>query len=184
MRVVTDAEMHECLSHFTELRVEPKAVAFHNPQSKIINVDLRVAEPHQLLWLARLAASLTEPEKDFRGAYLWITQWGVWDPNVEAVGFNTLERYRQGFGENRSLTTAAGHVFRHDEFLSSVPCLVQPMLVGWDAYYIPHTAAGDFEYFLFVSHDSFLEIHTRTDKAHREANQRLEALSWVKRCVT
>lgn len=184
MRVVTDAEMQESLSHFPELRVEAKTLGFHSAQSKIINVDLRVAEPHQLVWLARLAASLTEAERDFRGAYLWITRWGVWDPNVEAVGFNTLERYRQGFGENRSLTTAPAHLFRHDELLSSVSCLVQPMLVGCDAYYIPQTASGDFEHFLFVSHDSFLEIHTRTDKAHHDASQRLEALSWIKSRVT
>ena len=73
-----------------------------------------------LLSLARLAASLIFEEGDFRSAYFWVTQWGVWDANVEAVGFNSLERYRRGFGENRPLTIAAEHVFRHDEFLSSV----------------------------------------------------------------
>jgi hypothetical protein len=109
-----------------------------------------------------------------------VTQWGVWDPNVEAVGFNTLERYRQGFGENCPLSAAPGHLFRHDEFLESVSCLAQPMLVGWDAYYIPQFAGYGLEYFLFVSHDGFVDIETRTDATYEKALKLLKEFKWIK----
>jgi hypothetical protein len=179
MLVVTDGEMRECLAQFPELRCEGTRVGFDHPQAKIITINLRLPEPHMLVSLARIAASLIFEEGDFRSAYFWVTQWGVWDANVEAVGFNGLERYRQGFGENRPLTTAPGHLFRHDEFLNSVSCLVQPMLVGWDAYYIPQFAYGHLEYFVFVSHDLFVDIRTRTDDTYRKVLEILKRFSWI-----
>ena len=81
----------------------------------------------------------------------------------------TIERFRQGFGENRSLQVAPGLLFRHDEFVESVSCLLQPMLVGWDAYYVPRWAWGSLDFFLFVSHDGFLDINTRTTEMYNEA---------------
>ena len=143
MQAVTDSEMGEYLSQLREIHCEDKNVRFVHPEASRIVVDLRFPEPHQVLFLARLVTSLLFEERHFKGAYLWITQWGVWDPNVEAVAFNTLERYRQGFGENRPVASAPGHVFRADEFLSSVACLVQPMLAGWDAFFIPRASCGE-----------------------------------------
>ncbi|HMK21625.1 MAG TPA: hypothetical protein VK466_04785 [Terriglobales bacterium] len=177
---MTDAEMGEYLSQFSELRCENKRLSFDHSEANRIVVDLRVSEPHQLLFRARLVAALIFEEKHFRSAYLWITLWGVWNPNVEAIAFNTLERHRQGFGENRSLTTAPGHLFRQDEFVSSVACLIQPMLVGWDTYYIPQADYGHLEHFVFVSHDSFIDIQTRTIAAHEKAMNILQQYSWLK----
>jgi hypothetical protein len=129
MQVVTDEEMRESLTHHDDLRCEGRRLRFNQPGAQAIIVDLRVSEPHQLVYLARLAAHLSYDDADFRGASLWITQWGVWDSKVEAVGFKAMERFRQGYGENRSLNIAPGHFFRHDESVESVACLVQPMLV-------------------------------------------------------
>ena len=108
-----------------------------------------------------------------------MTQWGVGEANVEAVGFNSLETYHQGFGEERPLTSAPGHLFRHDEFLDSAPCLVKPMLLGWDAYCVPQFAYGHLEYFLFVGHDSFLDIRTRTDETYQKVIENLKKFSWI-----
>ena len=180
MKVVTEAEIREYLLQFPELRCEGKVVGFDHPEAKGITIDLRLPEPHQLVFLARLAASLMFEGHDFQGACLWVTQWGVWNPYVESVGFNTLERYRQGFGENRPLTTAPGHFFREDELLNSVSCLVQPMLVGWDAYYFPQFAGHRPEFFLVVSHESFLDIQTRTEDAHKKAIKVLTRLNWIR----
>ena len=73
---------------------------------------------------------------------MWITTWGVWGAPEEAFGFKILEQFRRSYGENRSLEAAPGLYFRHDEFTESVCCLLQPMLVGWDAYYIPTWFSG------------------------------------------
>jgi len=178
MQVATDEEMREFLNKHADLRCEGRQLHFDYPEAKTIYVDLRVKEPSQLVYLARLAAHLRYEEGHFSAASLWITQWGVWDQRVEAVGFRTIERIRQGYGENRSLNTAPGHFFRHDEFVESVSCLVQPMLIGWDAHYVPQWAWGALDYFLFVSHDGFLDIHTRTTEMCEEALGILKSHKW------
>jgi len=180
MQVATDDEMRDFLAKHDDLRCEAKRLRFDYPEAKTIIVDLRVSEPHQLVYLARLAAYLRYEEVHFSGASLWLTQWGVWDDRVESVAFKTMERIRQGYGENRSLETAPGHFFRHDEFVESVACLVQPMLVGWDAYYVPYWTWGSLDYFLFVSHDGFLEIETRTTDMYENTLEILKSHEWPK----
>ncbi len=154
MIVVTGEEMQEFLTKHETLRCEGSRLRFDHPEARAIRVDFRVQEPHQLVHLARLVARLRYDEIDFNSASLWVTQQGVWNNLDEAVALTTLERFRQGYGENRSLQVAPGHFFRHDEFVESVACLLQPMLIGWDAYYVPQWAWGTLDYFVFVSHDS------------------------------
>jgi hypothetical protein len=182
MQAITDQEMRERLSAYPELKCEGKDVKFtsSHPEAQMIRVDCRVPEPHQIASLARLVAHLWFDERAFGGASLWITQWGVWSPDVESVGFTVLERMRQGWGEPRPVISAPGHIFREEQFVESVSCFVQPMLVGWDAYYIPQFAEPSLDYFLFLSHDSFLEIHTRTEKAHGQALSLLKSHDWIK----
>ena len=133
-----------------------------------------------MVYLARLVAHLSYEESHFSGAQLWITTWGVWDPHTEAIGFKTLEQFRRSYGENRSLETSPGSCFRHDEFTESVCCLLQPMTVGWDAYYVPHWASGRLDYFVFVSHDSFIDVHIRTQEMHEKALSILKSHGWIK----
>ena len=116
MLVTTNEEMVSSLAAFQELRCEGRRVSFVEPGVKTIKVDLRVKEPHEHVYLARLVAHLGYEEIDFRGAHLWLTTWGVWNPQVEVIGRKTLEQFRRGQGENRPLESAPGHIFRDDEF--------------------------------------------------------------------
>ena len=183
MQAVTDEEMRKFLNKYEDLRCEERKVLFDHPKAKTICVDLRVNEPNRIIYLARLAAHLSYEEIHFRSASFWITQWGIWSDLDESVALKAIERIRQGYGENRSLNTAPGHFFRHDEFVESVSCLVQPMLVGWDAYYIPSWAWGKLDFFLFVSHDGFLEINTRTVEMHQKVFEILKSHEWIKIAV-
>jgi hypothetical protein len=135
MIAITDTEMRSSLSGRGELTCEGDKLSFASPEASSICIDLRVKEPHQWVSLARLVAHLGCEEVHFAGAYLWVTTWGVWNPLVEAIGFQTLEQFRRSYGENRSLEAAPGHYFRHNEFTASVCCLLQPMIVGWDVLY-------------------------------------------------
>jgi hypothetical protein len=180
MILVTGEEMQEFLTKHEDLRCEGNRLRFDHPEARAICVDLRVQEPHQLVHLARLVAHLTYDEIHFTSASLWITQWGVWDNLDEAVALRTLERFRQGYGENRSLQAAPGYFFRHDEFVESVACLLQPMLIGWDAYYVPQWAWGTLDYFVFVSHDCFLHIETRTTDMYEKGVEILKTRGWLK----
>jgi|HubBroStandDraft_2_1064218.scaffolds.fasta_scaffold570817_1 hypothetical protein len=164
MVAATDEEMKTSLAAHEELRCEGKRIYFADPQAPSITVDLRVKEPHQLVYLARLIAHIGYDEIDFRGAYLWVTTRGVWNPLEEALGLKTLEQFRRSYGENRSLEAASGHYFRDDEFTESVCCLLQPMIVGWDSHYVPLWAYGHLDYFVSVSHDGFIDIEVRTQE--------------------
>jgi hypothetical protein len=178
MLATTDDEMLSSLAAFHELRFEGRGLSFADLGAKTLRIDLRVKEPHQLVYLARLVARLGYEEIDFRSAHLWLTTWGVWNPQVEAIGRTTLEHFRRSYGENRSLESAPGHLFRDDEFVEAVSCLLTPMIVGWDAYYVPQWAYGHLDYFVFVSHDSFLDIKIRTREMYEKALSSLKG-EWI-----
>lgn len=180
MIALTNDEMQKTLSGYEELRCAGNKLSFADTSVGRIVVKLRVEEPHQLVYLARLVANLEHEEANFAHAHLWITTWGVWDPQVEAIGFKTLEQFRRSFGENRSLESAPGHYFRHNELQESVCCLLQPMIVGWDAYYVPHWRAGSLDYFVEVSHDSFIDIQARTKEMADKIFEILKSHDWLK----
>jgi hypothetical protein len=183
MIAATGHEMMSSLAAYHELRCEPRRLSFAETGTKTITVDLRGKEPHQLVHLARLVANLGYEETDFRGAHLWLTTWGVWNPQVEAIGFKMLEQFRRGYGENRSLESAPGHLFRDDEFTEAVCCLLPPVMVGWDGYYVPHWAYGRLDYFVSFSHDSFLDVHFRTEEMYDRARQILTSYEWIEQLL-
>jgi hypothetical protein len=177
---LTDNEMRTALAARPALRCEERKLFFADAHAPSITIDLRVQEPHQLIYLARLISHLGCEEAHFSHSYLWLTTWGVWGHPEEAIGFKTLEQFRRSYGENRSLEAAPGHYFRHDEFTESVCCLLQPMLVGWDAYYVPTWSAGPTDYFVAVSHDSFVDIEVQTQEKYDSCMEILAGHSWIK----
>jgi hypothetical protein len=179
MVAAMDNEMLSSLAAYNELRCEGRRLSFVDPGGKTIRIDLRVEEPHRLVYLARLLAHLDYEEIDFRGALLWLTTWGVWNPQVEAIGLKMLEQFRRSYGENRSVESAPGHLFRDGEFTAAVCCLLPSMIVGWDAYYVPQWAYGHLDYFLSVSHDSCLDIEVRTPEFYKRALTALRSHEWV-----
>jgi hypothetical protein len=180
MIAATNSEMKNSLAVHEELRCEERKVYFADARASSITIDLRVKEAHQLIYLARLIAHLGYEENHFSHGYMWVTTWGVWGAPEEAIGFKILEQFRRSYGENRSLEAAPGLYFRHDEFTESVCCLLQPMLVGWDAYYVPTWASGGLDYFVAVSHDLFVDIEVRTPELHDKCVEILRGHEWIR----
>ena len=54
------------------------------------------------------------------------------------------------------------------------------MLVGWDAYSVPQWAWGSLDYFLFISHDGFLDVETRTTEMYEKTLEILKFHEWPK----
>jgi hypothetical protein len=175
----TNDEIRSLIGVHDELRCDGKRLYLAHTPIPSIRINLRVKEPHQLVYLARLVAHIGYEEIHFGGAYLWITTWGVWNTQEEAIGFKTIEQFRRSYGENRSLEAAPGTHFRDDEFVESVCCLLQPMMVGWDAYYVPRWAYGYLDYFVFVSHDGFIDIEVRTQEMRDRVMELLRGHEWM-----
>lgn len=178
----TNDQIRSSIAAHEELICDERRVYLAHTQVPSITINLRVKEPHQLVYLARLVAHIGYEETHFRGAYLWITTWGVWNTQEEAIGYKTLEQFRRSYGENRSLEAAPGNYFRADEFVESVCCLLQPMIVGWDAYYVPRWAYGNLDYFVSVSHDGFIDIEARTQEMRDKALEILRGHAWMSPC--
>jgi hypothetical protein len=49
-----------------------------------------------------------------------------------------------------------------DELNEAVGMLLQPMIFSWDAFYLPQWSWGFDEFFLHISHDSYVVLVTRT----------------------
>lgn len=154
-------------------------VSFPDSSAARINIPLRMQQPHQIVFLTRLLAHLSYEEIHFRSARLWITATDIWNPLEEGVCLRTLEQFRRSYGETRSLESAPGTNFRHDQFVESVCCLLQPMLVGWDAFYVPIWAYGGLDYFLAVSHDGFVDVEIRTKEKYEEIAKILTHYKWI-----
>jgi hypothetical protein len=125
-----------------------------------IAVDLP-EKPYQVVALANhlLPYSSSVP---FKGALLWIRQWGVWNELVERAGFRVMEVMRRVNGETRSMEEAPGYLFDEQELIDLQVCLIQPLLVGWDAFLIPES--GDCV--VATSHDGTTSILSRTPQIH------------------
>jgi hypothetical protein len=153
----TNSEMKNALAANKELRCDERKAYFSDGQAPSITIDLRVEEPHQLIYLARLVAHLRHEENHFSHGYISITTWGVW-----------------------GAPEAPGLYFRHDEFMESICCLLQSMLVGWDAYYVPTWASGGLDYFVAISHDSFVDIEVRMQEMYNKSIEILTDHDWIR----
>lgn len=54
--------------------------------------------------------------------------------------------------------------------------LMQPMIFAWDAYYLPIFSWGTEEFFLFVSHGSYVTVVTRTTEFYDQIFKLLQEL--------
>jgi hypothetical protein len=100
--------------------------------------------------------------KDFEGALVWFTEWDVWNRLEEGIGYRIIEAMHRSNGQLNSFEVGPGHLFRADELMEATGMLLQPMIFGWDAVYLPRWSYGTDQFFLHVSHDSFVSVVTRT----------------------
>jgi hypothetical protein len=124
----------------------------------------------QLTYFVRFLASLCYEEQHFEGARIWFTEVGVWNELLEGIGYQILESMNTAAGQPMSFWEARGYQFRADELVKTLGVLIQPLVFGWDAYYLPFWSwGGCSEYFLQVSHDSVVRVTTRSRDFHDRA---------------
>jgi hypothetical protein len=172
LQVLGKPEVHNWFSAFpnssTEyVQCDGRELFFAHPEANCIDLEYP-AKLEQLPFFARFLATAGYDPKDFEGAMLWFTAWHVWNSSEEAVGYRLVEAMNRSCGQPMSFEAAPGHLFRADELTDTIAMLLQPMIFGWDAYYLPRWSYGTDEFFLHVSHDSFVSIVTRTTAFHEK----------------
>jgi len=181
MRVLSASQIHESFASFGPLGKDRLQCGEHGPFFAHPEADSILlqypSKLEQFPFFASLLARLGYDEEHFDGARLWFKEWGVWNPREEGIGYQLVESLNCAAGQPASFEAAPGHLFRADEFTAAVAMLMQPMLFGWDAYYVPQWSYGVEEYFVEVSHDSVVYVFTRTKAFHANALAILQKLN-------
>jgi hypothetical protein len=148
---------------------------FTHPEAACIELEYP-AKLEQFPFFAHLVATIGYEDQHFDGALIWFYNWGVWNLFNEGIGYRIVEKLNTGAGQPKSFEVSPGHRFRADELPDAIGMLLQPMIFAWDSYYLPIWSYGIGDFFLHVSHDSIVNIVTRTKAFHDRVFRQLEEL--------
>src|SRR6266481_3395422 len=117
MKTLTDKEaMDWCKAWPLQFEFDHDGLLCAPRSGYTYRVELSEMPWRSLLPTARSLAFLgCHVAEAFYGGLVWIRRTRIAVPEMEDVVLRALERFRIGFGENRSLETARAHLFRHDE---------------------------------------------------------------------
>ena len=185
MQVLTAAQLAEYYSRSKNLGDEyvhhDRDGAFYtHPEASCIDLEYP-DKIERLPFFAHCLATIGYEDKDFEGAVIWFAQWGVWSLFEEGVGYRIIESIHGAAGQPKSFEVAPGHLFRADELPDAIALLMQPMIFGWDGYYLPRWSYGTGEFFVHVSHDSFVSVVTRTKAFYDRVFEHLGKLDFKPR---
>jgi hypothetical protein len=96
----------------------------------------------------------------FVESLVWMTDWGVAGEVSTRVGYKMVHSIR---GDDRRLIDAPAHLLAASEEVEAQSLLVIPILMGWDAYYIPSRG----NYFVANSNDEFTDVISRDEETHQ-----------------
>jgi len=176
MRVGTDMEVVKTLADSQwdcGIKIEGTNLYYDGPEANCIKLKFPDFPGRAAYFSTRaIRLGLGDDEARFHGALLWVTFSEL--GSLAPIGWKLVEKMRQGFGENRPLQTARAHYFRNDELLDLTAFLLPCFVFGWDAYLVPF---GRNDFFVYISHDEYWGVVSRTRKAHDRMLVELEDLN-------
>lgn len=182
MQVLSAEEVAEWFRGFENVGVksdyvhaDENTLFFTHPEAACIDLEYP-PKLERLPFFAHCLSTIGYEDQHFEGALIWLTEWGVWNLTDEGIGYRIIEKMNSGAGQPKSFEAAPGHRFRADELTDAIGMLLQPMIFAWDGYYMPRWSYGTGEFFLYVSHDSFVTVVTRTKAFYEQIFQQLEKL--------
>jgi hypothetical protein len=127
--------------------------------------------------LARLlliAGSTSQDDANFRGGLLWLRDWEIGSPELEAVGWEVLRLLRGRCQEPTELAATPAQGFSQSELLDAHLALAQPLMFGWDAYWVPEDAS----FFAFIHHHDVVHVVARERHLLESMGRRLSEGQW------
>lgn len=157
MQVLNKSEAENWLSLAGMQRDKRNDLGFRNGGNLTTTVPLP-SKPYRIPYLANLliTGAYVEP---FVESLLWITDWGVAGEVSNRVGYKMVYALR---ADDRPLIDAPAHRLDSTEEVVAQSLLVVPILLGWDAYFIPVTG----KYFVFTSNDEFIDVVSNDHETH------------------
>ena len=147
MRTLTDAECREwCAANGVALSAD---ICPSWPPEGMALLAFRIPGSHaRLYWFSRYLESVL-PSSQQR--LMWVVEVGVWPDSENWALFN---RFRQSYGESRTLEQAPGQLFEPDESGDFATFIELCILNGWGAYLATSPASR----LAFISHDEYVEL--------------------------
>jgi hypothetical protein len=173
LQVLSDAEVQEWFARVPNrgpeyVQCNTDGIFYVHPEANCIDIEYS-RKLERLPFFVRYFATIGYEDWDFRGALLWVANWGIGNPQDEGLGYRIIEALNRSAGQQQSFEAAPGHLFRADELVEATGMLMQPMVFGWDAFYRPTWSYGHDQFFLHASHDSFVSVVTLTKDFYDKA---------------
>jgi hypothetical protein len=174
MKTLTDREATEwCKQWPLQFEFDQRGLLCALEMSQTYRVDISKMRWRDLLFTARALAHLgCHSVEAFSGGLVWIRRTRIAVPEMEDVVVRALERFRLGYGENRSLETARAHLFRSDESPECSATLLLVLLAEWDAYFVH--PSGD--WVAFIDNDDHITVAAKSAETAKDLKGSLE--SW------
>jgi hypothetical protein len=172
MKILTDKEAMEwCKQWPLQLEFDEGGLLRAPREGSTYRVDISKMPWRHLLSTARSLAHLGCHSVDaFSGGLVWIRRTCIAVPEMEQVVVRALERFRLGYGENRSLETARAHLFRNDESAECSATLLLLLLAEWDAYLVH--PSGD--WVAFIDNDNHITVTAKSAEMANDLKGSLE----------
>lgn len=172
MKTLTDKEAMEwCKQWPLQLEFDEQGLLCAPKGGDTYRVDISKMPWRDLLSTARALAHLgCHSVEAFSGGLVWIRRTRIAVPEMEDVVVRVLERFRMGYGENRSLETARAHLFRSDESPECSATLLLVLLAEWDAYFVH--PSGD--WIAFIDNDNHVTVTAKSAETAKDLKGSLE----------
>jgi hypothetical protein len=160
------------------VHMDEDGLFYSHPEATCIDLEYP-PKLERLPFFAHCVATAGYEDQYFNGALIWFQNWGIWSLFEEGIGYRIVEQINAGAGQAKSFEVSAGHRFRADELSNAIGMLMQPMIFAWDTFYLPEWSYGGMsEFFLRISHDSVVNVITRTRAFHDKVFKQLEDLEF------
>ena len=178
MKAITNEEVFAWARSQPNIVADDKELKFPNSDAPELHFHFPTGEG-QLVYFSRLLASLHHDESTFAGALLWITEWGVWGDWTEHVGYKAVALLRGEDGDRASFLKYRAQLFQANELLHAAVFLLQPILVGWNAWYCPVFQDAEPDYMVFISHDAYANVIPATREAYKKIHEQFASTHFV-----
>jgi len=121
------------------------AVDLEPPKFHFVRFTTTRADSGRKVWLANFLYLLLTPAPEL---LIWLGDWAVWPSSQHMPLF---ARFREAFGERRTLIEAPGHILTPEEKDDAVSIISVSLLFIWNC----HVLSASGRDAVFISHDEF-----------------------------
>ncbi len=120
--------------------------------------SVKVEEAGRPAFLEEAAEQCLQLFKGYSEVLVWIVDWDIFPSGEDWPDYY---RFREKFGEKRSINRAPGHLFKSDESDLLSQLMIKVMYNGWDAHILCLKDGRIDKVGAFITHNGFLDLYSQ-----------------------